>query len=453
LALLSVKQNAKFWGFSESWVYRNWRELQGFKISSRIRFDIEEQKELKKTFKKNFQKSLTIPPSFNTLALGGNKMASKLKARLRLPYGSIYKRKDCDSWSIDYKTRDGKRVQKVAKGAITAEDALKELQKAVGIKVGSEPVTFEQYSAVYLETYAKVRKRSWKTDEIYLNTRLIPFFGTMLLSEIRNQHVREFISKRLREGDKKSTINRYTKTLKTMMNLCKKDLGEPEVNPVSSDDIFDESQYRRYRVMTYEEEEKLMREAALHLKRLIQFCLQTGCRRQAVLGLEFRDLDFETETITIRPEINKSGRRDIIPMNGAVKKLLLEQVKRYKGKTEYLFPYEDETTGEVRGLKDFKRAWVNACRRANITGLQFRDLRRTYASRLHEKGIDPLLIQRLLRHSSFRISEQVYIQSSMRMMKEAVEKLNDNSDSGDVRVTWNKNKKKLNYVKLPFSAN
>ena len=41
----------------------------------------------------------------------------------------------------------------------------------------------------------------------------------------------------------------------------------------------------------------------------------------------------------------------------------------------------------------------------------------------------------------------------MRRLKEAVEKLNDNGDSGDVRVTWNKNKKKLNYVKLPFSAN
>ena len=49
---------------------------------------------------------------------------------------------------------------------------------------------------------------------------MIPFFGKMLVSEIRNQHVREFISKRLREGDKKSTINRYTKTLTGKFSIC-----------------------------------------------------------------------------------------------------------------------------------------------------------------------------------------------------------------------------------------
>jgi len=83
----------------------------------------------------------------------------------------------------------------------------------------------------------------------------------------------------------------------------------------------------------------------------------------------------------------------------------------------------------LRPVWSIEHAFQAACRRAKIENLQFRDPGRTYGTRLHAKGIDPLIIQRLLRHSTFRISEQVEIQSSIRMMKEAVnkaeEKVND----------------------------
>jgi hypothetical protein len=48
---------------------------------------------------------------------------------------------------------------------------------------------------------------------------------------------------------------------------------------------------------------------------------------------------------------------------------------------------------------------------------------------LHNKKVDPLVIQRLLRHSNFKISEQVYIQHDLEQMREAVEKVSESQDT------------------------
>jgi len=80
-------------------------------------------------------------------------------------------------------------------------------------------------------------------------------------------------------------------------------------------------------------------------------------------------------------------------------------------------------------MNDIQSSFSSACRRAKIKGLQFRDLRRTFSSRLHEQGVDALIIKRLLRNKTFKISEEVYIQSSMKQLKEAVEKMDKNESS------------------------
>jgi integrase len=123
------------------------------------------------------------------------------------------------------------------------------------------------------------------------------------------------------------------------------------------------------------------------------------------------------------------------------------------GRTEYVFNYLDNRTGKLRPVQSIEHAFQAACRRAKIEELQFRDLRRTYGTRLHEKGVDPLIIQRLLRHSSFRISEQVYVQSSLRMMKDAVNKKAVKAEEGGPgeKLEQNWNAKSLKGDSLPVN--
>jgi len=188
-----------------------------------------------------------------------------------------------------------------------------------------------------------------------------------------------------------------------------------------------------------------MKEAAPHLKSIIQMALQTGLRLQEILKLKIEDVDFSQEIIRIKAENNKTKKLDVIPLPYSTQPLIKKLVEENAGRTVYVFNYFDSRTGKLRPVGSIEHAFQAACRRANIQNLQFRDLRRTYASRLHEKGVDPLIIQRLLRHSTFKISEQVYIQSSLRMMKEAVnrDKPKNDVESSSAKLEQIRNTEKL----------
>jgi integrase len=263
----------------------------------------------------------------------------------------------------------------------------------------------------------------------------------MELSVITPEHVSDFVNKRRKEGVKNSTVHKHLQVLRKMFNLAE-DFGyEVPKNPVKPYHFSSEEEYRRTRVLSDEEELRLMDEAAPHLKAVIQMALQTGMRLQEILKLKTEDLDFAQEVITIRPENNKTGKLDIIPLPHSIRSLVNRLIEENAGRTEYVFNYLDSRIDTLRPIKSIEHAFQAACRRAKIENLQFRDLRRTYGTRLHEKGVDPLIIQRLLRHSSFRISEQVYIQSSLKMMKDAVNKKAGKAEEGSpgekLEQNWN----------------
>lgn len=353
------------------------------------------------------------------------------KKRQRWSYGSkgVFKRKlkSGYSWCFWYHEKKGKIKKVTVPSATCREDAILAMEKRVrevfnqqhGIR--KKETKLKDFSVVYLEKYAKPKKKSWRTDWKFLNSQLVPFFGEMELSEITPKHVSEFVVKRQNEGVKNSTIHKHLQVLRKMLNLADEFGYDVEKNPVRPFHFSNEAENRRTRVLSCEEEERLMAEAAPHLKPIIQTALHTGMRLQEILKLKADDLDLSQGTITIRPEVNKTGKLDCFPLPCSLKEMLSALIQENSGRTDYIFNYNDPRTGEYRPLSSIQHGFQGACRRAKIKSLQFRDLRRTFGTRLHQNGVDPLIIQRLLRHSSFKISEQVYIQSNLRMMRAAVD--------------------------------
>ncbi|MCK4818782.1 site-specific integrase, partial [bacterium] len=206
-----------------------------------------------------------------------------------------------------------------------------------------------------------------------------------------------------------------------MFTIAEKFGYETGDNPVDRELHFaDETQYRRTRVLSHKEEARLLKEAALHLRSIIQCALVQAMRLKEILELKLTDVPLEAGTITIRPEVNKTGKEDIIPIRSKMRKIFEQLIAENGGRSGFMFNYLDPRTGEYRPITTCRRAFDAARRRAKIEGLEFRDLRRTCSTRLHEAGVDPLLIQKLLRHSSFRMTGKVYIQSSIQMMKNAL---------------------------------
>ncbi|MCJ7581742.1 MAG: tyrosine-type recombinase/integrase [Candidatus Aminicenantes bacterium] len=144
-------------------------------------------------------------------------------------------------------------------------------------------------------------------------------------------------------------------------------------------------------------------------------------RLKEILRLKISDVDLGSETITIRPENNKTGKLDAIPIRLKMRSIFERLKAENNGRSPFVFNYKDPGTGELRQIRTCQHAFEGARRRAKIKGLEFRDLQRTCATRLHEACVDPLIASRLIRHSSAKISAEVYIQSSMNQMKKAME--------------------------------
>ena len=441
--LLTVKEVAETFNFHPQTIYKNLDKIPYTRTQNKsIRF---RSSDIKKYLEDRTVKPLASPikPPFRLIdsfpcdkkkKKGGKGAVSKKRQRWNYGhgFGGIFIRRISrgeDRYYIWFYDENGERQRKVIKEATSKEQAelalYTEVHKVFDRKFGNNKaekrVLFCDFAKQYLEGYTKSRKKSWKSDRSYLNKHLIPFFGKMNLSEISPLHVQNFVTKELEAGSGEISINRYLQIMRRMINLAEEYGYKIDKNPILQKIMFNEAKYRRTRVLSFEEEKRLLEEASLHLKPIIQYALLTGCRLQEILGLQKDDIDFEKGIITVRPEINKTGKRDMVLIHSELESFLKNYLSKHNEKSNYVFTYADCSTGEARPLKSICKGFQKACSRANIKDLQFRDLRTTCATRWHERGVDPLIISRaVLRHSSFKMSEQFYIQSSIEHMREAL---------------------------------
>jgi len=366
------------------------------------------------------------------------------KTRWNYGIGSVYIRKTKQGkvrWYADYQD-NGKRVREVVKNAQSRAEAVLYLQEKVaeafnnvhGTCREKKPIKFTELADCYIQDYAKLNKRTWKNDRCCINAHLKPFFGEMQLNEITPLFIEKYRAKRLKTGVTKSTVNRELAIMKKMFNLSI-DWKLATENPVKKVKFFSEKDNLKERILTKEEEDRLLVASAEHLKPILIAALNTGMRLGEILSLKWGQIDFEKELV--RVEKTKSGKIRYVNINSVLSKTL-ENLKAENGEGEFLFTNPE--TGQP--LKDVKTAFKSACRRANIKNLRFHDLRHTFASRLVESGVDLITVKELLGHSTVKITER-YTHPNQSLKKEAVELLAKKpGKSDDMAHIWHTERKK-----------
>ncbi len=154
-----------------------------------------------------------------------------------------------------------------------------------------------------------------------------------------------------------------------------------------------------------------------YFKPLIITALNTGVRKNALYSLKWDDIDLNTGTITLRAEIAKSGKQDIIPMNRIVKATLTEWHKQ--SREEYVFP-------SPRGgkLDNCDKVWAAVKKEAKIENFRFHDMRHDFASQLVMKGVDLNTVRELMTHADIDTT-LIYAHLAPEKKKEAVDRLCD----------------------------
>ena len=231
-------------------------------------------------------------------------------------------------WYIDY-VLDGKRKwESVGRvGEATKADARKLLAlRRTEILQGKFNApdkravpTFAEFAKEYIE-YAKGNKKSWDRDACSLRC-LVPFFGSYTLNDISPILIERYKLER-KKGVSGRTVNIELSLLRRMFNLgiiwdkC----GS---NPVTKVKFYKEEPSKT-RVLTEEEEHRLLEASSDHLKPIVITALNTGMRYGEILSLCWKDAYLEEGYINVAQ--SKSGKSRQIPINNRLE----EALKRLK---------------------------------------------------------------------------------------------------------------------------
>jgi len=181
-------------------------------------------------------------------------------------------------------------------------------------------------------------------------------------------------------------------------------------------------------VLTAEEFRRL--EAALRPRERVLVCLalSLGLRRGELAALRWQDIDFGGLTITVQrslvdqvvgPTKTEASQRPL-PMDPRIAALLLSwrSVSKFAQPADYVFATDSNRAGRKRGkqpvwLARVMQYWIQPAARAlGITKtIGWHTLRHSLATSLHRNGEEIKVVQELLRHSSCKITLDIYAQA------------------------------------------
>jgi integrase len=339
-------------------------------------------------------------------------------------------------WSYSF-TFKGQRVQKsthvTSRRIALKMESIHKAQLAQGVYgLGLTPQkvpTFSDFGVQYL-TYSKANKQSYGVERYYIAGTLSSFFGRTRLDEITPLTVERYKLLRLKDGLKKSSINREVGLLKSMLSSAV-EWKLVERNGATEAKLFRLDEPTDTRVLTYDEESRLLaacdnaelRLRAPHLKTIILIALYTGLRRGEILRLRWSDIDFQNKNLIVRKSKTAAGQGRRVNLN--VKLLHQLSLVDKKLESEWLFPSPQrfQTTGDpAKRLGDVKHGFRKAVKLSGIPKITFHQLRHTFCSRLADAGVPLPVIQDLAGHSSIMMTRR-YTHPGNDLKQKAVESL------------------------------
>ena len=144
---------------------------------------------------------------------------------------------------------------------------------------------------------------------------------------------------------------------------------------------------------------RLMKDIDDEKARLLLFLFATGCRLGEARALKLQDCN-PNRKIAYLPT-SKSGRERLIPLNHFALELIQLQFQRH-GTTGLLFRGQDG----VSQISEPRRYWYRVCNDCGLSEVRIHDARHTVATSLLNKGCSLDVLQKVLGHSSPRMTER-----------------------------------------------
>jgi integrase len=266
-------------------------------------------------------------------------------------------------------------------------------------------MSFEEFSDCYMKA-VQGRLRSYpRIVEVF--DRYRRYFAGRSIDSIRRKDIADYIEWRRKQVGSNNTVNVDLATLSAAINYARKNWEWEIPNPVTGQLL--RTPEGRLRYLTREEAHDLLDAAkqsrkAPHLLPFILLALNTGCRKNEMLGLPWADVDLKAKRFTLEGHRTKSGKRRIIPINQAAYDALMTRrlfADRNCPTTPWVFC---KKSGER--ITDIDKAFNNARKLAKLEDFRIHDLRHTFASWLVMGEVPLIHVRDLLGHATIRMTER-----------------------------------------------
>jgi integrase len=266
-------------------------------------------------------------------------------------------------------------------------------------------------------SYAKTNKRpSTCNKDGYTKNNILSLIKKQNLKDITAQDIEAYKTQRTGEIQPIS-VNHELETIKAMFNIAVKWKYLEESPAKYVKPIKQAKKPPRY--LSKEEIETLLNAASGIHKDMIIIALYTGFRIGEIFNLQWQDVDFIKNFISVVPKHNwtpKDYEFRSIPINAKLKEYLLKIRPETAKETDYIISHK-------QSMNTFFVAYRKLLKKANIENATFHTLRHTFASNLVISGISLYTVSQLLGHSKIDTT-MIYAHLSKDHLKNSVDNLN-----------------------------
>jgi integrase len=342
--------------------------------------------------------------------------------------GRIFK-KYRSSWtiviSLDRDSETGKRKQKwlsVKGSKKMAEKKLTELlfQMDGGASLDTSKLALGDYLKMWLnDLKPSIAPRSFERYEGIIGKYIIPHIGDIPLDSLTPQLLQSHYTETINGGLSARTVhNHHVVIHHALKTALRRGLVVRNVADAVDPPRFTKPEMNVWEMDDFKRFLKFIEGHFMYA--LFYLALFTGMRRSELLGLQWRDIDFEARQLSVNRALvclkdnsfiytqpKTTGSRRVIALSPSTLIVLKEHRNKHPldKDTDRVFRPDDT---EYWNHNRVTYEWHKACIAAGVKLIRLHDARHTHASILLKQKVHPKIVQERLGHASIQMTLDTY---------------------------------------------
>lgn len=224
--------------------------------------------------------------------------------------------------------------------------------------------------------------------------------------QINTSRIKAYIKDRLDNGAANGTVNRELAALKRMLKLGYQDNKVARVPHIP---MLEENNIRQG-FFEHDEYLELLKALPSYLRPVVMFAYRTRWRKKEILTLTWDKVDLKERTVSLTPGDTKNKNSRLICLDDELHNLFRNQnMRRHKG-CPFVFHHDG------REIRDIRKTFKTACKKAGIEDKLFHDLRRTAVRNLTRSGVQEAVCMRITGHKTRSVFDRYNIVSQDDLM-------------------------------------